>query len=412
MASNDILDAELRREVARNRYAAALARDTIGPTAQQLARRLPRILTEYDFPDLTQKDLNAMTKAVADEFGGAWRGMWDDISAELIRLANIEAEAVAGVYNDYTPDALLVPDREEVEAAARNAVMTLTSDVTESGTWAQFVRRNLDAGTRALAGAIREGYNNGTPLSELIRTIRGVRGDDGVYRGGILNNKTRAQAEALARTGVSHYANVARDSFAEKNKDVIEGRYLFATLDNRTTTICFSRHLNFYKTGEKYPPLPFHHGERSQYIFKTKGFDPLNTTRPVTGGREGEEAAEKFAARKQRLDNRRARQSELRAEGEPAGTTSSKPKYRGRRDLDVFDVKQVSAKMTSDQFLRQQPRWFVESTLGKKKAALFLDGGLKIDRFTDMTGRPLTLDELRETVAGERAFAKVKNDGS
>lgn len=387
MASNDIIQQELRREVTRNRYATHLDAAEIYPTTQKLSRQLPGVMSDYDFPNISGTALNQMTRDVLQAFGAEWSSMWEQITDELIRLAKIEADAVTGVYSDYTPDAVLKPTRAEVESAARNAVMTLTSDVTQSGAWAQFVRGNLDANTRALSGLIRDGYNNGISLSELIRQIRGTRGDDGKYYGGLLNNKTRQQAAALARTGVSHYANIGRDAFAEKNKDQIEGRILIATFDNRTTKICMSRHLNFYATGDPYPPLPFHYGERSQYIFKTKGFDPLNNTRPSVQGKEGEEAADLFDVKQSRA--------------------RKKVTYRGRKSGDLFEIEPVSAKMTYDEFLRGQPRWFVESTLGKEAAALFLDGGLPIEKFTDMTGRPLTLDELKQTSAGARAYKKA-----
>lgn len=392
MASNDILSAELRREVTRNRYATHIDAAQVYPTTQQLSRELPRILSDYDYPDISGADLNRMTRAVIEAFGGTWSGMWDDITKELVALAKIEADAVTGVYNEYTPSAVVKPTREEVERATTSAIMTLTSDVTQAGTWAQFIRANLDANTRALSGLIRDGYNNGVSLSELIRQIRGTRGADGKYYGGLINNKTRQQAAALARTGVSHYANVGRDQFAAKNKDQIEGRILVATFDNRTTRICMSRHLNFYATGEKYPPLPFHYNERSQYIFKTKGFDPLNNTRPSVQGKEGEEAAELFDVKQSRA--------------------RKKVTYRGRKSGDLFEIDQVSAKMSFDEFLRDQPRWFVESTLGPERAKLFLDGGLSVDKFTDMTGRPLTLEELKQTSAGARAFRKANNDGN
>jgi hypothetical protein len=67
---------------------------------------------------------------------------------------------------------------------------------------------------------------------------------------------------------------------------------------------------------------------------------------------------------------------------------------------------QVPAEMTYGEWLKQQPRASVEDILGPKKAALFLDGKLPIDRFVDDTGHELSLDELeqREHKAWNRAF--------
>lgn len=388
MPSNNILDAELRRETNRSRFASSLRPEYIRPTANELSRTLAAIIAEYDWDSLTPSDVNRLTAAIRSEFKTQWSGMWEDINESLIALGFIEAQQVQEVYEDFTPDTLAAPTEKQVETTARTSVMVLTTNEVTEGTWAQFMRQNTDRTAERVAAVIRESYRNNLTLQEMLQQLRG-RYDRRTrsYVGGVLNGRAVAGAEALARTGVSHYANAARDSFARANKDVIQERILFATLDNRTTTVCMGRHLNRYPVEGDYPRLPFHYNERSQYIFKTKGFDPLNTDRPATGGQRGQQAEEAFEARQE--------------------STSKKVRYRGRRDANIFDVEQISAKTSVDEWLRRQPRWFVESTLGKERARLFLDGNLKIDRFTDMLGRQLTLDQLRETSAGERAFRRA-----
>jgi hypothetical protein len=366
-------------------------------------------MSDFDFESMTASDVNKLTIAMRAEFGTTWSTMWQDISDELLKMAQIEGEAVTGVYQDFVPETLVPPTTKQIEAGTRAAVMTLTTDISQSGTWAQFVRQNSDSTMRGIAGIVREGFNNNLTKQEIVKQLRGTfNRKTGKFEGGFLNGKARAGADSLTRTGVSHYANVARDEFAVKNKSLIEGRTLFATLDNVTTTICLKRHLNFYPTGEPFPNLPFHFNERSQYIFKTKGFDPLNTDRTVVGGQKGANAKEQFEKRTDRQDNLRGNRAERRALGEEGvPPTKSKVTFRGKKDNDIFDIQTIEAKVTSDQWLRRQPRWFVESTLGKERARLFIDGDMHIDRFTDMTGRQLTLDELAETNAGERAFRKA-----
>jgi len=63
--------------------------------------------------------------------------------------------------------------------------------------------------------------------------------------------------------------------------------------------------------------------------------------------------------------------------------------------------------ITYGQWLKKQPRGFVEDTLGPTRAKLFLDGKLPIDRFTDRRGGELTLDQLkdRDSAAWRKAFA-------
>lgn len=49
---------------------------------------------------------------------------------------------------------------------------------------------------------------------------------------------------------------------------------------------------------------------------------------------------------------------------------------------------------TYSDWLRRQPRERVEDILGKRKAAMFLDEGVTLDRFTDREGRELTIKEV------------------
>ena len=58
--------------------------------------------------------------------------------------------------------------------------------------------------------------------------------------------------------------------------------------------------------------------------------------------------------------------------------------------------------------MRSQPDWFIESSLGKTRAKLFKEGGLSIDKFTDMNGRPLTLKEMKALDDYDAAFRKAK----
>ena len=54
------------------------------------------------------------------------------------------------------------------------------------------------------------------------------------------------------------------------------------------------------------------------------------------------------------------------------------------------------AGLSYGEWLKTKRRGFVESVMGKKKAALFLDGDLPIDRFINREGFELTLDELEQ----------------
>jgi SPP1 gp7 family putative phage head morphogenesis protein len=102
-------------------------------------------------------------------------------------------------------------------------------------------------------------------------------------------------------------------------------------------------------------------------------------TRAAVGGKEGREAAELFEEKQDR--------------------TGKKVKYKGRKDSEIFKAGQVQY-TTYDKWLEKQPRWFVESALDKERAELFLSGKVSISQFNDLSGRPLTLAQLRALDGG------------
>ena len=187
----------------------------------------------------------------------------------------------------------------------------------------------------------------------------------------------KREAEALVRTAVQFYANEGREQFAVSNKDLLSERVYWATMDNRVTLLCAGRHLKKWPIDAKdYPTIPAHFGCRSQWLFLVEGQEAPDGMKPAIGGKDAEEAERLFKAQEER--------------------TGKKPKYKGRRDLNKFAIEQVKANTKFDTWLKQQPSWFIDDTLGPTRAKLFLDGKLPISSFTDLAGRTLTLDELRQ----------------
>lgn len=71
----------------------------------------------------------------------------------------------------------------------------------------------------------------------------------------------------------------------------------------------------------------------------------------------------------------------------------------------VFKDEEPPKIPTYGEWLKEQDEPFVKSLLGEAKGALFLDGGLSLDRFIDNSGREYTLEELR--IRDAKAFAKA-----
>jgi SPP1 gp7 family putative phage head morphogenesis protein len=245
--------------------------------------------------------------------------------------------------------------------------MTLAGgQMVDSGLWSDYVSGMEQSTVKAYSGAVKAGYANGESISQIAARFKTI--SDGLLR---------REAEALARTGVQHYAQAATEAMYQANKDVIKKMIYFATLDNRTTSLCAGRDGSKWDIDDqKRPPLPAHWGCRSRYIPETRGMTGLEGTRTATGGEPGQEAREEFQARQDRTDK--------------------KVRYRGRKDLTIFDVSKVKATTEYESFFLDQPSWWQDSVFGPTRAKLVRSGGMKISQFNDMTGRQLTLKELRE----------------
>lgn len=162
----------------------------------------------------------------------------------------------------------------------------------------------------------------------------------------------KRQAETLVRTSSNAAAQVGRLATFEANSDVLEGYEWVAKLDDRTTLVCAGRDGKIWPIGQG-PMPPAHWGCRSQIVAAV-------------------------APQFNRVD------------------------LSGERDSQTGEI---TPETTYGQWLARQPAQFQDEALGRNRAALFRRGGLKIDKFTDTSGKTYTLAQLRELepLAFERA---------
>lgn len=357
--SDTVIDEMIRREVQLQRFATNIVRQSIQPTAQDIAEYVSKAITDYE--NLNRRDRERLIADIKKYTREKWGGIWVGFSEEIAGVMSDEGEFQADLYSDVTQEGFIPP----ANVSAASAVMSVNGT---ASTWDQFTKDNTQAVVRAVNGVVLTGMRDGATVQQMTQQLRGsYNRRTKRYEGGVVTGRMAKSAEALARTGISHHTNAVRDSFAKQNSDVISKRVFFATLDSRTTTICLSNHLKEWAIDDgSYPKLPLHYNERSVYVFKTAGFNPTQQKRPIEVG--------------------------LSEDGKS-------------------DFESVKGTLKAGNWLRRQPRWFVEESLGKKRAQLFLDGKLDIEKMVDVQNRPLTLNELRNTTAGAKAFRKVNKDG-
>lgn len=311
--------------------------------------------------------LRKLESSIAREVREIYGKGWQEATEELTAMAVYEAGYSAQLTGQYVGASLTVPAKKQIESYIAKSLMTMTSGKrVQSGAWADYVSSAVESVAGQYNGIIAQGYQQGRTIGQITKDLR--ESSNGILK---------QQAEALARTGQSHYTNQAREAMAMANSDVIKYRYFSATFDSRTSLTCRGfggKHWDI--TDDSYPRLPQHFNCRSTYLYLTDLSEAKRGTQSAIGGKDVDDI-----------------------------NPNRKLVYRGKKDTDIFKPGQISAGSTQDGWLRQQPEWFQDSALGPTRAKLFRDGGIKIDKFTDMVGKPLTLDQLRELDAD--AFKKA-----
>lgn len=353
------LDEYLRHQVQLSRLETGGLNAVVFPSLEQTVVAIRRLLAESDVVRN-----RAQLQSIVDRISSIveLNGGWDELESEHLNpLAEFESQW----YADYTGQSIdadvAVPAQASLAIATRESLMTLgTATAQVTATWADFVNDNLDSRKKQFNSIVKRGFARGQTTGQMATEIRRVSK-------GLL----RREAEALARTGYIHYAAQADKAVAEENADILEEYYYVVTFDSRTTKTCRSLATRYNPKGnrakvgdESAPTPPLHFNCRTRRIAVPKGTVPTGK-RAAVGGEAGAEQN--------------------------------------------YDRGQIGAGTTHQSWLKRQPKWFVEDSLGPMRAELFRNGGLTLDKFTDMSLRPLTLEEIKEKYSREwdRAFGET-----
>jgi SPP1 gp7 family putative phage head morphogenesis protein len=193
-------------------------------------------------------------------------------------------------------------------------------------TYAEFT----DESRKVIRNTVRRAFFEGFAMTDLIKELKGSKEmgfNDGTFSG--IDRKLKM----LVSGSVSHMANAARSKVYEDNSDLVTHVRWLSTLDSRTSGVCRGLDGQLFEVG-KAPNIPLHPNCRST---TTAVIDP------------------QYSKRNRSLSVR------------PTKGADGAGKFKGAGNY-------------SD-WLRSQPKSFQEDILGKKKAALFRDGGLEMKNF-------------------------------
>ena len=204
------------------------------------------------------------------------------------------------------------------------------------------------------------------------------------------------EAERLARTCTNGVANQAKMDYYKVNKDIIQGVIYTSVIDGRTSEICISRDGNKYSNIDDAPALPAHINCRSLYTLYLDKFGIVGNRVAIGEKNFRQESRKeyfnKFSAKGLSQQEIRDRWKNLSNSTINSYMNKERKKYANEIGREI--IGKVPAEIKYPDWLKKQPRSFVEETLGKTKAKLFLDGNMPVTKFIARDNSTLTLKEL------------------
>lgn len=359
MAANQaILEATIRHAVFLEQLKSGEVKK-FAPFLKEIDRSLRERLTKSDLTDFTTAKLERLLQEVDSLLLGIFDRYSTQLNLDLVDIANYEAQFEATSLTKAAPAGVSFDAALPGAAAIRSAILTNPLSVrgTDGGKLLDaFIDGFTGTERQRLTGAIRQGFFEGQTNFQIIKNIRGTKALG--YNDGILAITDR-NAGSIVRTAVQHVATQARMETLKENSDVVQSVEWVSTLDSKTTAQCRTLDGRRFKLAEG-PRPPIHINCRSTVVAITR-FSAL-----------------------------------LSKDGTRASVGDSGPQ-QVRADFSYYD------------WLTQQPAAFQDKAIGPVRAKLLRDGGLSVERFSelqlDRNFAQLTLEQMKklEPLAFERA---------
>ena len=356
----------LRQEVQIQRVATDLLKNGLFQSLDEAYAAIRAILLDAESITSATK-LNkvekAIAKAVKQALEDGWATYTDGMTDTAIYSAQWYSEQIGAT----------MPGRAGIESYIESSMMSLSSgNLQKVGLWGEFVSKSILDTIEQINNTVRSGYIYGATVQQTIKNIK-------VFNDGLAKHRI----ETLARTGLAHYAQQARNAMALDNADIISKEVPLVTFDNRTSSKCIgidTKYHDGWPLGESpigYPP--FHPNCRTQIIYWLDGEDDprKDLKRTAIGSGDNYESGDKYKGRKNIKD------------GE-------------------FVIQRVDAGDTFEQWISKQDKAFIEDVLGKTKARLFMQGKLPLSKMSDAYGNPLTLAQLKAANAAAFEAAGIE----
>lgn len=377
-ANQEWLDALIRHQIYLLRFSGLVRNriaDLLNATEDDLARQIRDRLRDVQglgTPRAVQR-LNALLEVVRTIRTKAWSQINDEWVAQLNELAAKEPEFLANSVKTVVPVVLdlALPPPDLLRAIVKSRPF-------EGRTMREWADGIANADIARIEQQIKIGLVQGEPSADIARRIVGsarMKGVDGVTQ------ITRRNAEAITRTAVNHVASQAKAEFYRANDDIFSEEQFVSTLDARTTPVCRANDGKRFPIG-KGPKPPLHFSCRSLRVAVIDDVAMgLRPAKPVT---------ERMLLREYTAANGLGQT--LKRGSLPRGHKGSFDEFSRKRVRELTG--RVPGQTTYQDWLTRQSGGFQDDVLGKTRARLFRNGGLKLDKFVNRAGDEINLHDL------------------
>lgn len=340
MSEIELRDAILRHSLQILRLSAG-EQAVVDQILKDLEKELRALLESKSLSGAERAELKALVAEAESAIHPAYAAAAQSVDTHA--LAVIVAEKTVEAMGTFPVSALL-PSVERLASLTKDVLI----DGAPSSAWWE---RQAEDTAFKFAAQVRQGVVNGETNERIVQRIVGKRGEPGIME------VSRRNARTLVHSSVMTAANDARLATFRKNDRLINGVRWLATLDSHTCVQCAAldnaawdldgQPIQATKFEFQSPPAHFSCRCVLSPIPKTFRDIGLNIDEPAEGTRASSEGP-------------------------------------------------IPASTTFDEFLKRQSPAFINKTLGKERAALFLAGKITLRDLISGTGRELTLDQLRK----------------
>lgn len=312
-------------------------------------------------------------KALRDVRLPAWSEINKLIMDELKGFAVIEASAAIGIMNEAMPVILGL-----TMPSTASLIGIVNSQPFEGRTLKKWLERTSDVDAAKLTALAKTGIVQGLTPTQVARSAVGTKALK--YRDGAAR-KAFKNLESVLLTTTSGIQQTVRQQLYAANSDIIQRELFVTTLDGRTTLVCMGNSAKTFKIGEgPIPPLHFRcRSTRVPYFNAANlGTMPFNA-----------EVEKEFLADYTKSHNL------------PSVSKRGRLAYGHKTKFDAFAriqrkkvIGQVPVTLGYNDWLKGQTTLFQNEVLGVTRAKMFRKGTLHLDKFTNVSGRTLTLLEL------------------